>query len=256
MKKKVLYADTEKIDRYIMFLSDLTKNAKDIISKMKKMNSEMLCSYNQNVEIIRGMSDFFIKESTTRRKNAEHKALIDRITLYKADTVKKLLVNKTKARASCNAEEKDSDDIINSAGSDKSGVSEGSTLKYYSLQELQKLKLVATKDAKRAKDLKKPFVRKCPGGCLKNNQPWIFENIHSFRNHLNTKHFKLECPLCDEEFHTMSSREMHMAKKHLVCERCSGNCTSLGLMSYFLIFYHIDMFMSKYFTHNYVYKLK
>ena len=89
------------------------------------------------------------------------------------------------------------------------------------------------------KDLKKPFVRKCPGGCLKNNQPGVFENIHSFHNHLNTKHFKLECPLCDEEFHTMSSQEMHMAKKHLVCERCSGNCTSFSLMSYFLIFCHI-----------------
>ena len=56
------------------------------------MNSEMLCSYNQNVEIIRAMRDFFIQESTTQRKNAEHKALIDRITLYKADTIKKLLV--------------------------------------------------------------------------------------------------------------------------------------------------------------------
>ena len=211
-----------------MFLNDLTKNTQDIVSKMKKMNSEMLCSYNQNLEIIRGMRDIFIKESTTQRKNAEDKALIDRITLYKADTVKKLFVKKREARASCDAEEKDSDDIINAAGSVKTGVSEASTSKFYSLQELQKLKLVATKDARRAKDLKKPFVRKCPGGCLKNNQPWVFENVHSFRNHLNTKHFKLECPLCDEEFHTMSSREMHMAKKHLVCERCSGNCTSFS----------------------------
>ena len=124
------------------------------------------------------------------------------------------------------------------------------------MQELQKLKLGAIKDAKKAKDLKKKtFLKQCPGGCLKNKQPWIFENIHSFHNHLNTKHFKFEYPLCDEEFHTMSSQEMHMANKHLVCESWSGNYTSLHLMSYFLIFYQIDMFMSKYFTHNYVYKL-
>ena len=99
-----------------MFLNDLIKNTQDIVSKMKKINSEMLCSYNQNLEIIRGMRDFFIKESTNQRKNAEHKALIHRITLYKADTVKKLFVKKREATASCNSKEKDSDDIINAAG--------------------------------------------------------------------------------------------------------------------------------------------